>query len=41
MGDTAVNFLKSDVGIVAILTMLLFALVSFQDAAAAVTTVIF
>ena len=39
MGKTAVNFIKSDVGIITILTMLLFALVRSQDAAAAVTNV--
>lgn len=35
------NFIKSDVGIVTILTLLLFALVKFQDAAAAVTNAFF
>jgi|GEM_PF-3414802 len=35
------NFIKSDVGIITILTMFLFALVKFQDATAAVTTVLF
>jgi hypothetical protein len=40
-GKTAVNFIKSDVGIVTILTMLLFALVKSQDAAAAVTVTLF
>jgi len=39
MGESAMNFIKSDVGIITILTMLLFALVTYQDAAAAVTTV--
>lgn len=39
MGETAVNFIKSDVGIVTILTMLLFALVKSQDVTAAITTV--
>ena len=39
MGETAVNFIKSDAGIIAILTMLLFAFVSSQDVAAAVVTV--
>jgi hypothetical protein len=40
MGECAMNFIKSDVGIVTILTMLLFAMVKAQDAAAAVTTVL-
>ncbi len=39
MGEIAVNFIKSDVGIITILTMLLFALVKSQEAAAAVTSV--
>jgi hypothetical protein len=38
MGKAAVNFIKSDVGIITILTMLLFALVKSQDVAAAVTS---
>jgi hypothetical protein len=41
MGDAAVNFIKSDVGIVTILTLLLFALVKSQDAAASVTALVF
>jgi hypothetical protein len=41
MGKAAVNFIKSDVGIVTILTMLLFALVKSQDATAAVTMTLF
>jgi len=41
MGDTAMNFIKSDVGIITILTMLLFALVRSQDATAAVVTTLF
>lgn len=40
MGENTVNFIKSDAGLIAILTMLLFALVSSQDAAAAVVTVL-
>lgn len=39
MGESIMNFIKSDVGIVAILTMLLFALVKSQQVAAALTTV--
>jgi len=39
MGETAVNFIKSDVGIITILTMLLFALVKSQGVAAAMTNV--
>jgi hypothetical protein len=39
MGETAVNFIKSDVGIITILTMLLFALVKSQGVAAAMTSV--
>ena len=37
MGKSTMNFIKSDIGIITILTMLLFALVRSQDAAAAVT----
>lgn len=37
MGETAMNFIKSDVGIITILTMLLFAIVKSQDVAAAAT----
>jgi hypothetical protein len=40
MGESAMNFIKSDVGIVTILTMLLFALVKSQDVTAAVITVL-
>ena len=39
MGKTVMNFIKSDIGIITILTMLLFALVRSQDAAAAVIPV--
>ncbi|MFQ5643277.1 MAG: hypothetical protein ACE5FQ_06215 [Thiogranum sp.] len=39
MGETAMNFIKSDVGIVTILTMLLFALVNSRDVATALITV--
>jgi len=39
MGETAMNFIKSDVGIITILTLLLFALVKSQEAAAAIASV--
>jgi len=39
MGETAVNFIKSDVGIITILTLLLFALVKSQGVTAAMTSV--
>ena len=38
MGETTMNFIKSDVGIVTILTMLLFALVKSQEVSTAITT---
>lgn len=39
MGEATMNFIKSDVGIITILTMLLFALVKSQETATAIASV--